>query len=307
MTTESVETTPRAGRLPSPDPRIPHLSATAPLGEILAAIDEAGIVVLHDALSPDVLATINADLDPLMPQVQLGLIDAPDQGTSDFLGQHTKHLNKTLKHSQAIREHVALHPRVMEIAETLLLPNCRNLLLQAITATEIHPGATAQKLHRDDSLWPAPGERYPMSIQAMFAFSDFTAENGATRVIPGSHRWPDAKHFEPENWRSFGRPRADLSPDEVVPVEMPAGSCFVWSGFLFHGGGPNTTADRVRRSLILGYALGWLRTEANQPLVYPPEVAKHFPRKLQELLGYQLHGILGGIEIAEDPISLLED
>ena len=306
MTTESVDFTPRAGRLPSPDPRIPHLPATAPLEEIMEAFHEAGIVVLRDAIAPDVLATINADLDPLMPDVQLGLIDAPDKGTSDFLGQHTKHLNKTLQHSQAIREHIALHPRVMEIAETVLLPYCRNLQLQAITATEIHPGATAQSLHRDDSLWPAPGERYPMSMQTMFAFSDFEAENGATRVVPGSHRWPDAKHYEQANWRKFGRPKLDLSPDEIVPVEMPAGSCFVWSGFLFHGGGSNTTADRVRRSLILGYSLGWLRAEANQTLVYPPEVAKHFPRRLQELLGYQLHGILGGIEIAEDPIRLLE-
>ena len=287
-------------------PRIPELSVNASLAAQLDAYNRSGVVDLHDVLAPDLLKKINGQIDPWMEEIPLGCANSEDVGTQDFMGGLTKRLTRTLARSREVREQIALSPSVIALAEAILLPYCKNIRMHTLQVVEVHPGEEAQKLHRDDGLWPVPGTRYPLSMTVQFALSDFEAELGATRVVPGSQHWPEAKFFQEAHWRDFCRPPAHFSTDSVDTVEMPAGSAVIWSGQILHGAGANTTADRFRRSIGTGFHLGWLIGEANQTLLYPPEVAKDFPRKLQRLMGYQLHGILGGLETGEDPITLLE-
>ena len=307
MAMEGAQATRGATDIGPTGPRIPELSVDASLETQLDAYNRSGVVILHDVIKPELLKTLNDQIDPWMEEIPLGCINSEDPGTQDFMGGRTKRLTRTLVRSREIREQVALTPRVLELAKAILLPYCKNIRMHTLQVIEIHPGEEAQKLHRDDGLWPVPGTRYPLSLSVQFALSDYEAEIGATRVVPGSQHWPESKFFQEAHWRDFCRPPAHLSADRVDAVEMPAGSAVIWSGQILHGAGANTTADRFRRCIGTGFHLGWLIGEANLTLLYPPEIAKGFPQELQRLMGYQLHGILGGLETGEDPITLLED
>ncbi len=134
-------------------------------------------------------------------------------------------------------------------------------------------------------------------MASIIALEDFDAENGATRIIPGSHQWPLER--EPQL-------------DELVAAEMPAGSAVLYLGSTIHGGGPNTTTDRRRRGMHQSYTLGWLRTEENHYLTTPIEVARTLPRQALDLMGYSAHdalmsggGYLGAVDTA-DPLALME-
>jgi ectoine hydroxylase-related dioxygenase (phytanoyl-CoA dioxygenase family) len=137
-----------------------------------------------------------------------------------------------------------------------------------------------------------------LQLASVIALVDFTAENGATRVVPGSHRW---------DWE-----RTPLS-EEFADAEMPAGSGVIYLGSTLHGAGSNTTADQWRRGMHLSYVVGWLRTEENHYLATPPEIARTLPRPAQELLGYAAHdalnhggGYLGALDL-RDPVDMLAD
>ena len=111
----------------------------------------------------------------------------------------------------------------------------------------------------------------------MWAISDFTAENGGTRLVPGSHRWSaDRKH----------------TPDEVVAAEMPAGSVLYWMGGTLHGAGANVS-DTWRFGVILTYSVGWVRQEENQYLSITPETIGNLSPELQALTGREAHDALG--------------
>jgi ectoine hydroxylase-related dioxygenase (phytanoyl-CoA dioxygenase family) len=139
----------------------------------------------------------------------------------------------------------------------------------------------------------------------VIAFVDFTRDNGATRVVPGSHRWPD-RWLSPAEQHA----RPQLEPEQLAYAEMPAGSAVIYSGGTIHAGGANST-DGPRRGAHLSYCLGWLRTEENNVLSTPPEVAARLPRPAQELLGYALHDSIGrgggylGMVRMQDPVELL--
>jgi ectoine hydroxylase-related dioxygenase (phytanoyl-CoA dioxygenase family) len=289
------------------------LPATAPLEEIMQAMTRDGAVVLLDAVDAAVLERINTQLDPLMDETLMGCQHNTDPLMQEMLGINTKRLNDTLARVPDIAEHLVAHPRVIEIVESILLEHCSSVLVQQAQVVEGHPGQTAQALHRDDGLWPVIGERFPMGVQGAFALRDSTAELGGTRVLLGSHRWPEALYYDPkkeggwDRYSGYSGHAGDADESDVTVLETPAGSVALWYGSLLHGAGPNTTTERVRRIFIMAYTLGWLRGELNQQLMWPPAVAKKFPRKVQRLIGYQLEGlIIGGLEMGEDPIALLE-
>jgi ectoine hydroxylase-related dioxygenase (phytanoyl-CoA dioxygenase family) len=150
----------------------------------------------------------------------------------------------------------------------------------------------------------------------MVPLENFTAETGATQVILGSHLWPEAGYIDPKDvedrlsdgrgWNKYHSPAID--PDDVTVVDAPLGSMVVFDGDVLHGGGANSSDGIVRKSILFGYCLGWLRGETNQQLMWPPEIARNFPREVQELIGYSSEGgILGCIQLGQDPIVLLED
>jgi ectoine hydroxylase-related dioxygenase (phytanoyl-CoA dioxygenase family) len=176
--------------------------------------------------------------------------------------------------SAACRE-LALNPLVNAACSAFLQPHCDSYQLHFTQATSIGPDETGQMLHRDRGVWgPYIPRRIETQFSTIWAASDFTAENGATQVVPGSHLWPAERRAEPH---------------EIVPAEMAAGSVLLYSGTVLHGGGANRTRAN-RTGILLHYTLGWLRQEENQYLCCPPEVAKDFSPELRALIGYSMGG-----------------
>jgi ectoine hydroxylase-related dioxygenase (phytanoyl-CoA dioxygenase family) len=162
--------------------------------------------------------------------------------------------------------------------------------LSAPTGIEIGPGEVAQPLHPDDALYPIPRPHQELVVNVMWPLEDFTAANGATRVVPGSHRWVDET------------PGPDTP---TVPVEMPAGSALIYLGSLWHGGGANTT-DRPRIGVVLHYGLAWLRSVENHVLAVPRDVVAGLSPRLQELLGYNISSAFIGYVDGRHPRKVLE-
>ncbi len=204
-----------------------------------------------------------------------------EQGTrfqNDFNGYKTLRLSGILGISRASARLIA-HPRVMEIADAVLRPHCASYRIGSCTAIEILPGEEAQVLHRDDSFYPIRIPNVEFQISAMWALDDFTIENGATRVVPGSHA-------------HLNTPAVEVS--DVVQAVMPKGSVLIYLGSTVHGGGANKS-DSPRAGLINTYSLGWLRQEENHYLTIPRNVADSFPEHVRRLMGYQAHGDYLGV------------
>jgi ectoine hydroxylase-related dioxygenase (phytanoyl-CoA dioxygenase family) len=202
----------------------------------------------------------------------------------------TKRMHAMIPKSETVRGMV-VDETILAVMDRLLLPWCDTYQLGSCSLTSIGPGEKAQELHRDDLMFPFkhPTERIA-TCTTFWALSDFTEENGATRIIPGSHRWDDER-----------RPTVA----ETIPTVMPRGSVEIYLGALWHGGGANTTRNDWRYALYTSYSLGWLKQEEAQFLVNPPEVARHYPERLQRLIGYQMHRPFLGWYDLRDPIELL--
>ena len=173
--------------------------------------------------------------------------------------------------SQKCRELIA-HPDILAPCKLFLEPYCQTVQLHLTQIIRIGPGETAQLIHRDRWAWGSHLAHVEPQFNTIWAITDFTSENGATQVVPGSTQWPDD---------------VQISPDQITQAEMRAGSVLVYSGSVFHGGGENRSdADRI--GINITYTLGWLRQEENQYLTCPPEIAKDLERPLQELIGYSM-------------------
>jgi ectoine hydroxylase-related dioxygenase (phytanoyl-CoA dioxygenase family) len=164
---------------------------------------------------------------------------------------------------------------VLEVADAILLPSCAEYQIGSTTGIEILPGESDQQLHRDDTPYPIQIAGLELQIGVMWAFNDFTAENGATRVVPGSHRFLRAWH------------RPDLT--HWAQAVMPKGSAVFYLGSIWHGGGANRS-QAPRAGLINTYCLGWLRSEENHTLEVPPQSARQYDERIRRLLGYTTHG-----------------
>ncbi len=247
-------------------------------------LDEHGVVVVENAIDAGRLAGLRAELAPWF--------NAAYPGEGDFFGRRTRRFSGLFAKSDGAAD-LAIHPLVLGALEQALKggpenPRCDAIELNLTQAIAIEPGEAPQFLHRDEDLWPFPNTSEIMA-NAMWALDDFTAENGATRLIPGSHRWP--RDREPQ-------------PGEAVAATAPAGSAILWLGGVLHGGGPNMS-DRVRRGVVISYRLAWLAPAEKLLLSTPPEVVRRLPESLQRLLGYQLHRPnLGWIE-GQDPLKWL--
>lgn len=272
----------------------PHIERFAPdvaIGSLIEALDRDGVAMVEDAIPPELLSSLNAEFD--------GLIDAAQPGTPnhiemliDFMGHKTIRIDGLPGKSKSFVD-LLQHPLALEMADHYLLPSCLHYLLSTAQLIEIQTEETVQHLHRDDTAWmrpPIPNDRTvapgPDAVQleviVLYALCDFTAENGATRVVPGSHLWPDKR--KPQE-------------HEVVAAEMRAGSAIYYLGKTLHGGGPNLTKDQKRRALFLGFSLGWLRTKENFFISTPIEAVKEMPRRVQQLLGYETHGGIGVVDV----------
>ena len=234
--------------------------------EIVAALMRDGGVIVQDQTTETVIGQVLQDLRaPFDAQGHLF--------ENDFNGYRTLRLGGILGFSRASAELIA-HPLVMAVADAVLKRHCTNYRIGSTTAIEIHPGEKDQVLHRDDGFYPLRLPEVEFQISAMWALDDFTAANGATRIVPGSH---DLRKIK------------EVDEADVVQAAMPRGSVLFYLGSTIHGGGANRTAT-PRTGLITTYSLGWLRQEENQYLTVPREIADSYPDHIRRLMGYQSHG-----------------
>ena len=228
---------------------------------VLEALRSDGVAVCEGVLDGDRVAAVRADLD--------AVLEATPTGRNEFEGYGTKRIYRLFFKTRAFDD-LAIHPVLLAVADGLIGPS----QLSAPTGILIGAGEPAQVLHRDDAIYPLPEPHGDVVLNTMWAFDDVTAANGATRFVPGSHRW------EPG--------RVPTGSEEMVHAEMPAGSVAFYTGSIWHGGGANSTSA-PRLGVILEYAAAWLRAQENHVVGVPPEVVAMLPERLQELLGYNIY------------------
>jgi ectoine hydroxylase-related dioxygenase (phytanoyl-CoA dioxygenase family) len=215
--------------------------------------------------------------------VEAGLIVALDANLADrfertpfcegaFYGATTKRFGRLLAHS-AHAATLVQHPLILDLVEDQLSPWCDRIQLNVAQAIAVHPGSPQQLPHRDQDMWRGPAGEIEYLVNVIWPLTEFTADNGATRVWPNSH-----------GAAALGPPPAS----DPVAAEMKPGSALVFLGSTLHGAGANVT-DQVRRGIVVGYSLGWLKPYENQWLAYPPSVARTFPPALAALAGYAQH------------------
>ena len=262
---------------------IKHVSIDTPIETILEILDEDAGLIIDNFLSDQNLESIKNDLKPYL--------NVTRNGQDEFTGFETKRVGALMARSKTCQD-LALDPLINQMAESFLGPHCESYQLHFTSAIQIGPGESSQILHRDRGVW---GGYIPRKIETQFstvwAINDFTKENGATQVVPGSHKWH--KDREP-------------LPEEIAYAEMKAGSVFIYTGSVLHGGGTNVT-EQPRLGVFLHYAPSWLRQEENQYLSCPPEVAKGFSPELRSLIGYSKGGyVLGFFTDPQDKEGRLE-
>lgn len=284
---------------------VQRFEATDDPDAIHGAIVSDGVAIVEGLLSADVVRRVNEEVGASVasadPEAEMF-----NPILQEFHGAHTKQVTGVPGISPTFATDVMCNPLLLELCDRVLLPSCAAYQLNLGHLLQRGPGSDDQWLHRDELVWSdLPWPHPELQLASVIAFVDFTRENGATRVVPGSHRWPDRER--PAAEQLLADPPAE---DQIAYAEMPAGSAVVYSGGTVHSGGANHT-DVARRGVHLSYCLGWLRTEENNILSTPPAVAAKLPRRAQELLGYAVHdsvprggGYLGMVRM-QDPVDLL--
>lgn len=250
-----------------------------------AEIRAQGFTVIRDFMAPGVIAEFRDRLQPFL---------GSHRGRNDFEGFETERVY-TLVARAKVFEDLACEPRLMALLSRFLEGH---FLLSATHAINLMPGETAQGVHTDDGFYRQPRSSPPVGYSMIGAIDAFTAANGATEVIPGSHLWTEediaARRAEPGGLEKY-----------LVPMEVPAGAAFVFPGKLLHRGGANTT-DRPRLAFTNQYCAGWARPQENFFLSVPKDVVRSMSPRAQALLGYELWPTFMGMVTGSHPAKSLE-
>ncbi len=245
----------------------------------VADVAANGYTIVEGFLELDRLDNICRDLEPIFRMT--GKRDTHGKGRHS--GIQAVHVHNLFAKTRAADE-IAIDPMLLMIIEGVLGPQFQ---MSVATAMCPEPGIDPQHLHQDDGHYPLPRPHMPLIANTLIALDDFTRENGATMVVPGSHKWTRAVELDAK----------------VVYAEMPAGSLLIFDGALWHGGGGNTTRDRRRRSINLNFNLSWLRQQENQYIAIPRKVWLSLLVRLQRLLGLQKVNFLYGSVDYTDPLE----
>jgi ectoine hydroxylase-related dioxygenase (phytanoyl-CoA dioxygenase family) len=229
--------------------------------DVARRLIDDGYVIVSDLMTPADVRLARSDLGRVL--------DATPTGRNTFEGFDTQRVYALFAKTRTF-DRAATHPLLLEVLDQVL----GHYQLSAPVGIRIGPGERAQVLHRDDSVYPIPEPHPPVVVNTMWPLDEFTADNGATRLVPGSHRWEPGR-----------QPAAD---DPIGLATMMPGSVLFYLGSLWHGGGANRT-QRPRLGVILEYAAGWLRPQENHCLAVPRSIARQLPERLQELLGYNIY------------------
>ena len=254
------------------------LTSAATADDVAEALDRDGYAVVQGVLSREEAAAKRAELTRILQETPTG--------RNDFEGFKTQRIYALFAKTRAF-DGPATHPLVLGVLDRVL---GQSYQLSAPVGIQIGPGEKAQVLHTDNGIYPLPRGGKEIVLNTMWALDDFTEANGATRVVPGSHKWLDQR------------------PDASTPTicaEMPAGSVLFFTGSVFHGGGANQT-EKPRLGTILEYVAGWLRQQENHVLAVPRDVMKTLDPRLQELLGYNIHPPFMGYVDGRHPRKVLE-
>ncbi|MDJ0768993.1 MAG: phytanoyl-CoA dioxygenase family protein [Ilumatobacter sp.] len=244
----------------------------------LEQLRDEGYVVVPNAISSSTLTAVREQLDPYL--------QGEYPGRNEFEGLASERVYALLDKAPAVAELVA-NERILPLLDAVMETN---YLLSACLAIQLHPGETAQAWHYDDAFVTIPLPRPSYSVSTIWAIDDFTADNGATEVIPGSHKWgAEATH----------------DPDDAVVVEMPAGSAVVFLGTTLHRGGANRSAgDRL--AITPQYCAPWARPQETFMLSVRREMAMRYSERVQQLLGYSIHPPFMGHADGRHPAKLLD-
>lgn len=277
------------------DPALVTLPSSATVDRVVEVLRRDGGVIIADMLDQAVLDRFDADLAPFLDRVPYG--------EASFTGARTRRcaalFAKSMATADLLMQQQFLGACEQILADEFSYPNAtgksivRTTLQVSVTqAIQIWPGQGAQPLHRDDYLHHRSHPGPDSQVQVLYAATDFTAQNGATLVVPGSHLWDDTRV---------------PCPHEAVPAVMSRGSGLIYLGSTYHGGGQNRTADERRTAVIISLARGYLRQEENQYLVVPLEIVRRYPPRIQELLGYALSPpFCGWVEMRDPSVVLTE-
>jgi ectoine hydroxylase-related dioxygenase (phytanoyl-CoA dioxygenase family) len=231
-----------------------------------------GYTIVEDAIEPALVDELAATVSRLEAALNV------EPAGNSFSGTKTLRICNLLAHGE-VWQRVPVHSNVLPVVERVLDPGC---LVSSLSSINIGPGETAQPIHADDILMPIPKPHPPTVCNSMWALTDFTDANGATRIIPGSHLFDHSP--------TYGQHY------DSIPAEMPRGSVLVWHGSLWHGGGANHTEGR-RVGIAMNYCAGYIRQQENQQLGLAPELVRTFSPRLKELVGYGVYnGLIGHID-----------
>ncbi len=259
-----------------------HLDPSTSGEKVAELLARDGACIVDRVVGAQVLANLRAELAPWL--------EATAPGSDGFSGRRTKRTGGLVARSQTAREIVQNALVLDAVKATLVGATSFHLHLTQVIA--IGPGEPAQLIHRDQwafDFFPFP-KGYEVQCNTIWAMTDFTQATGATRVIPGSHRFDDGLKF---------------AEKDTEPAEMAAGSVLFYTGAIYHGGGANRS-DETRYGLNITYARSWLRQEENQYLSVPQEIARDLPEPLLRLIGYQRGAYaLGYVDDVRDPLDVL--
>ncbi len=246
----------------------------------MEAIERDGYIIIENLISPELVAKIKDDLIPRFSY---------DSGRNNFEGFKTQRLYAFFEKS-LICNPLVEHPLILGCLDRIFEPN---YLLSQLQAINILPGEEQQPLHHDDLFYRVPRPRPALGAATIWAIDEFTQQNGATVVIPGSHLWDDRQPTED-----------DLK--NLEPVVMPAGSVVLFLGTLWHAGGANRS-DAARLCVSAQYCAPWCRTQENYSLSLSRETVKKCSEHIQRMLGYSIHAPFMGFVDGKHPRRLLED
>jgi ectoine hydroxylase-related dioxygenase (phytanoyl-CoA dioxygenase family) len=248
----------------------------------IAALVEHGYVIIPRAEDPQLIRALDADFVEPFARTPFS--------RGNFSGGRTVRFGRALLRSEHAAS-VIQNRLILGISERVLLPWCESIQLNLTQGIAVHPGAPAQLPHRDQDMWSGPKGEIEYMVNVIWPLTRFTRDNGATMVWEGSHREEKDKY---------------LVDDGVFAAEMEVGDALIFLGSTLHGQGPNTS-NEVRRALVVGYSLSWLKPYENNMLSYPPHIARRFSPMLTDLLGYrQLPANLNNFD-GQCPTILLQD
>ncbi len=253
-----------------------HFTTNDAITLIESAIEEDGACIVDSLISETLCDQLMADFLPHIGGVNWCNVEAPDakfEGLKDkeFFGIKTKRFHGLPGLSSHCPEIIS-HPYLLKLAYHMLGAgkSCRDIRVSTMELMVLGQGEVQQSFHRDFDSWPyTEGSRHHLSlISANIALCDFTENNGATIVVPGSHRWP--KDREPK-------------PFETCRAIMNKGSALIYSGDVLHGGGSNHEPE-IRTGFYVGYIPSWLSNLENHAVSNPPETIEALDDKTRSLL-----------------------